>query len=65
VLLDLMLPGMDGYEVTKRVREVGSVPVIMVTARTDETHRITGLELGADDYVVKPFSPVEVVARLH
>ena len=64
VLLDLMLPGMDGYEVCKRVREIGSVPVIMVTARTDEALRITGLELGADDYVVKPFSPVEVVARV-
>ena len=64
VLLDLMLPGMDGYEVCRRVREIGSVPVIMVTARTDEAHRITGLELGADDYVVKPFSPVEVVARV-
>jgi two-component system, OmpR family, response regulator ResD len=64
VLLDLMLPGMDGYEVCRRLREVGSVPVIMVTARTDEANRITGLELGADDYVVKPFSPVEVVARV-
>ncbi len=64
VLLDLMLPGMDGYEVCRRVREIGSMPVIMVTARTDEAHRITGLELGADDYVVKPFSPVEVVARV-
>jgi DNA-binding response OmpR family regulator len=64
VLLDLMLPGMDGYEVCRRIREIGSVPVIMVTARTDEANRITGLELGADDYVVKPFSPVEVVARV-
>ncbi len=64
VLLDLMLPGVDGYEVCRRIREIGSVPVIMVTARTDEAHRITGLELGADDYVVKPFSPVEVVARV-
>ena len=64
VLLDLMLPGMDGYEVCRRIREIGSIPVIMVTARTDEANRITGLELGADDYVVKPFSPVEVVARV-
>ena len=64
VLLDLMLPGMDGYEVCRRLREIGSVPVIMITARGDEAHRITGLELGADDYVVKPFSPVEVVARV-
>jgi DNA-binding response OmpR family regulator len=59
-----MLPGMDGYEVCRRLRETGSVPVIMVTARSDEAHRVTGLELGADDYVVKPFSPVEVVARV-
>ena len=64
VLLDLMLPGMDGYEVCRRIREIGSIPVIMVTARDDEANRITGLELGADDYVVKPFSPVEVVARV-
>jgi DNA-binding response OmpR family regulator len=64
VLLDVMLPGMDGYEVCRRLRETGSVPVIMVTARSDEAHRVTGLELGADDYVVKPFSPVEVVARV-
>ena len=64
VLLDLMLPGMDGYEVCRRLREVGSVPVIMVTARSDEANRITGLELGADDYVTKPFSPIEVVARV-
>ena len=64
VLLDLMLPGMDGYEVCRRLREISTVPVIMVTARTDEANRITGLELGADDYVVKPFSPVEVVARV-
>ena len=64
VLLDVMLPGMDGYEVCRRLRETGSLPVIMITARTDEANRITGLELGADDYVVKPFSPVEVVARV-
>ena len=64
VLLDLMLPGMDGYEVCRRLREVGGVPVIMVTARSDEANRITGLELGADDYVTKPFSPIEVVARV-
>ena len=64
VLLDLMLPEMDGYEVCRRLRETGSLPVIMITARSDEANRITGLELGADDYVVKPFSPVEVVARV-
>jgi DNA-binding response OmpR family regulator len=64
VLLDLMLPEMDGFTVVRRLRETAQVPVIMVTARTDETNRVTGLELGADDYVVKPFSPVEVVARV-
>jgi len=64
VLLDLMLPGMDGFEVTRRLEEISSVPVIMITARGDEAHRVTGLELGADDYVVKPFSPAEVVARV-
>ena len=64
VLLDLMLPEMDGFTVVRRLRETAQVPVIMVTARNDETNRVTGLELGADDYVVKPFSPVEVVARV-
>jgi DNA-binding response OmpR family regulator len=64
VLLDLMLPEVDGFEVTRRLREVASVPVIMVTARSEEAHRVTGLELGADDYVTKPFSPLEVVARV-
>lgn len=64
VLLDVMIPEVDGFEVTRRVRETAQVPVILVTARTDETHRVTGLELGADDYVTKPFSPVEVVARV-
>jgi DNA-binding response OmpR family regulator len=64
VLLDLMLPGMDGYEVCRRLRETTSTPVIMLTARGEEAHRVTGLELGADDYVTKPFSPVEVVARV-
>ena len=64
VLLDLMLPEMDGFTVVRRLRETAQVPVIMVTARTDETNRVTGLELGADDYVVKPFSPIEVVARV-
>ncbi len=64
VLLDLMLPGIDGFEVCRRLRELGRVPVIMLTARSDEADRVTGLELGADDYVVKPFSPAEVVARV-
>ncbi len=64
VLLDLMIPEVDGFEVTRRLREIAPVPVIMVTARSEEAHRVTGLELGADDYVTKPFSPIEVVARV-
>ncbi|MCX2180657.1 response regulator [Streptomyces sp. SKN60] len=64
VLLDLMLPGLDGLEVCRRLRETGPVPVIMLTARGDEEDRITGLEVGADDYVTKPFSPRELVLRV-
>jgi two-component system response regulator BaeR len=64
VLLDLMLPGCDGIEVCKAVRQFSSVPIVMITARVDEVDRLLGLELGADDYVCKPFSPREVVARL-
>jgi DNA-binding response OmpR family regulator len=64
VLLDLMLPGVDGLEVCRRIRERSALPVIIVTARGDEAQRVTGLEIGADDYVVKPFSPAEVVARV-
>jgi DNA-binding response OmpR family regulator len=64
VLLDLMLPGLDGYEVFRQLRERSTAPVIMLTARGEETDRIVGLELGADDYVTKPFSPREVVARV-
>ncbi len=64
VLLDLMLPEIDGFEVTRRLRDIVNVPVIMITARSEEAHRVTGLELGADDYVTKPFSPLEVVARV-
>jgi two-component system response regulator BaeR len=64
VLLDLMLPGLDGIEVCKRLRAISAVPIIMVTARTDEIDRLLGLELGADDYICKPFSPREVVARV-
>ncbi len=64
VLLDVMMPGMDGLEVCKRIRAKGNVPVIMLTARGDETDRVVGLELGADDYVGKPFSPRELLARL-
>lgn len=64
VILDIGLPGMDGYDVTRSIRAMSTVPIIMLTARSDETDRIVGLELGADDYVVKPFSPKEVVARV-
>ncbi len=64
VLLDVMMPGMDGLEVVRRVRAKSNVPVIMLTARGDETDRVVGLELGADDYVAKPFSPRELLARL-
>lgn len=64
ILLDLMLPGMDGIDVCREVRRFSEVPVIMVTARVEEVDRLLGLELGADDYVCKPFSPREVVARV-
>ncbi len=64
ILLDLMLPGMEGTEVCKEVRKFSSVPVIMLTARVEEIDRLLGLELGADDYICKPFSPREVVARV-
>jgi DNA-binding response OmpR family regulator len=64
VVLDLMLPGMDGLEVCRRLRESAPVPIVMLTARGHEADRIVGLELGADDYVVKPFSPRELVARV-
>ena len=64
VLLDLMLPRIDGFEVFRRIRARNGTPVIMLTARGDETDRIVGLDLGADDYIGKPFSPREVVARV-
>jgi DNA-binding response OmpR family regulator len=64
LILDLMLPGLDGLEITRRVRAVGDTPIIMLTARKEETDRIAGLEMGADDYVVKPFSPQELVSRV-
>ena len=64
VVLDLMLPKVDGYEVTRRLRARGDTPLIMLTARRSETDRIAGLEMGADDYVVKPFSPQELVSRV-
>jgi DNA-binding response OmpR family regulator len=64
VVLDVMLPDLDGFEVLRRIRAVSEVPVVMLTARGEDTDRIVGLELGADDYVVKPFSGAEVIARI-
>jgi DNA-binding response OmpR family regulator len=64
VVLDLMLPGMDGIEVCRRIRAEGATPVIILTARGDEMDRISGFEVGADDYLAKPFSPRELVARV-
>ena len=64
VILDLMLPGMDGLDVCRALRKDSELPIIMLTARVEETDRLIGLELGADDYVTKPFSPREVVARV-
>jgi two-component system alkaline phosphatase synthesis response regulator PhoP len=64
VILDLNLPGMDGLDVAREIRRKSDTPIIMVTARVEETDRLIGLELGADDYITKPFSPREVVARV-
>ncbi|MGA1598181.1 MAG: response regulator [bacterium] len=64
ILLDLMLPGMEGTDVCREVRKFSEVPILMVTAKTEEIDRLLGLELGADDYICKPFSPREVVARV-
>jgi DNA-binding response OmpR family regulator len=64
VLLDLNLPGMDGLDVAREIRRRSETPIIMVTARVEETDRLIGLELGADDYITKPYSPREVVARV-
>ncbi|MGQ0569655.1 MAG: response regulator [Armatimonadota bacterium] len=64
VILDLMLPHLDGIEVCRRLREASEVPILMLTARVDEVDKLLGLSLGADDYVTKPFSPREVVARV-
>jgi two-component system alkaline phosphatase synthesis response regulator PhoP len=64
IVLDLMLPGVDGLDICRRLRQESGVPIIMLTARVEEADRIVGLELGADDYVTKPFSPRELVARV-
>lgn len=64
ILLDVMLPEMDGFEVCKKLRQTSSVPIIMITARTEEIDKVLGLELGADDYITKPFSVRELIARV-
>src|SRR5262252_3705604 len=64
VILDLGLPGLDGLDVARALRREGEVPIIMLTARTEESDKLVGLELGADDYLTKPFSPKELVARV-
>lgn len=64
ILLDVMLPKLDGFEVLRRVRQAGDTPVIMVTARVEDVDRLVGLRMGADDYVIKPFNPPEVIERV-
>lgn len=64
IILDIMLPGMDGFSLMRSIRDQSNVPVILLTSRREESDRIAGLELGADDYVVKPFSPQELVSRV-
>ena len=64
ILLDVMMPKVDGFEVCKRIRKLSNVPIIMVTARGEDFEKIMGLDIGADDYIVKPFSPQEVMARV-
>src|SRR5574338_1489404 len=64
MLLDVMMPDLDGFEVLETVREISNVPVIMLTAKGEEDDRVKGLELGADDYITKPFSPRELVSRV-
>ncbi len=64
VILDVMMPDIDGFEVLKMIREISTIPVIMLTAKAEEDDRVQGLELGADDYVTKPFSPRELVSRV-
>lgn len=64
-ILDIMMPGPDGYRVLQNIRETNNIPVIMLSARSDDTDKILGLDLGADDYITKPFVPLEAVARVH
>lgn len=63
-LLDVMIPKIDGFKVLKKIRETSEIPVIFITAREEESDKILGLGLGADDYVLKPFSPIEIIARV-
>jgi DNA-binding response OmpR family regulator len=65
VILDVMMPGMDGFEVCRKIRQTSSLPIIMLTARGEVTDKVVGLELGADDYLAKPFEPRELVARIN
>ena len=65
MLLDIMLPGMDGWQVCREVRKTSQVPIIMLTAKGESTDKISGLEMGADDYITKPFDPKQLVARIH
>jgi len=64
ILLDIMLPGIDGLEVCRRIRRVSNIPILMITAKDEDADRILGLDIGADDYIIKPFSPGEVMARI-
>lgn len=64
ILLDIIMPGMDGFEACRRVREISTVPIIMVTAKYDKADIVHGFELGADDYVIKPFNDAELTARI-
>ena len=65
IILDVMMPKMDGFEVCKNIRKVHSIPIIMLSARGDSEDKIKGLDLGADDYIAKPFQPRELLARIH
>ena len=65
ILLDILLPSMDGYEICQRVREKSTIPIIMITAKSEDAEKILGLEIGADDYIIKPFSPMEVLSRIN
>lgn len=65
ILLDVMMPKMDGFTVCKEIRKQSMVPIIMITARSEDFDKIMGLDIGADDYIVKPFSPKEIIARIH